>query len=101
MTHDGASAGATGGRAAGSAALGGETSTPSPAVSGAPSGGLVESKVKVIGNYVLTSRTLGKGNFARVEEAQHTATKAKVRTKISTFHSPTQLYKDVIFSLGK
>eukprot|EP00117_Sycon_ciliatum_P035439 scpid65108/ scgid26867/ Hormonally up-regulated neu tumor-associated kinase; Serine/threonine-protein kinase MAK-V len=56
------------------------TAAPTAAVPAA--GGRVESKVKVIGNYVLTGKTLGKGNFARVEEAQHTACRAKVAIKI-------------------
>lgn len=34
--------------------------------------------VKCIGRYVLTGNTLGKGNFARVETAVHTLTRAKV-----------------------
>ena len=34
--------------------------------------------VKCIGRYVLTGCTLGKGNFARVEAAVHTLTRAKV-----------------------
>lgn len=34
--------------------------------------------VKCIGRYVLTGQSLGKGNFARVEAAVHTLTRAKV-----------------------
>lgn len=37
-----------------------------------------EEKIKAIGNYVLLGKTLGKGNFARVELASHCLTKAKV-----------------------
>ena len=61
------------------AAPGANAGTQAASAAGSAPSGVVENKVKVIGNYVLTFKTLGKGNFARVEEAQHTATKAKVR----------------------
>lgn len=37
-----------------------------------------ERKVKKVGNYVLTGCTLGKGHFARVEEAIHIILNVKV-----------------------
>ena len=49
-------------------------STPSSHSSGSGS-----KHVKCIGRYVLTGHNLGKGNFARVECAVHTLTRAKVR----------------------
>lgn len=49
---------------------------PSQQSSGSGSG--TSKHVKCIGRYVLTGNTLGKGNFARVEAAIHTLTKAKV-----------------------
>lgn len=47
--------------------------------SSASSSGGSSRHVKCIGRYVLTGCTLGKGNFARVEAAVHTLTRAKVR----------------------
>ena len=38
-----------------------------------------DQKLKCIGRYILTGNTLGKGNFARVEEASHCLTETKVR----------------------
>ena len=35
-------------------------------------------KLKCIGRYILSGNTLGKGNFARVEEANHCLTETKV-----------------------
>lgn len=49
---------------------------PSQQSSGSSSGG--SKHLKCIGRYVLTGHTLGKGNFARVEAAVHTLTRAKV-----------------------
>ena len=68
------------------AAVQAEAAAP-PTSSGASS----QDRVKVIGNYVLSGRTLGKGNFARVEEALHTATKAKVRASSTPGSSGTGL----------
>ena len=42
------------------------------------SSGSSSKHVTCIGRYVLTGHTLGKGNFARVEAAVHTLTRAKV-----------------------
>lgn len=42
------------------------------------SSGSSSKHVKCIGRYVLTGQNLGKGNFARVEAAVHTLTRAKV-----------------------
>ncbi|XP_062506796.1 MAP/microtubule affinity-regulating kinase 4-like [Corticium candelabrum] len=39
-------------------------------------------EVRCIGRYLLTGKTLGKGNFARVELATHTITHAKVAIKL-------------------
>ena len=43
--------------------------------------------VKCIGRYVLTGHTLGKGNFARVEAAVHTLTRAKVSSFIHCYEN--------------
>lgn len=50
-----------------------------PSSHGSSTGSSGSSKhVKCIGRYVITG-SLGKGNFARVESAVHTLTRAKVR----------------------
>lgn len=46
------------------------------------SSGSSSKHVKCIGRYVLTGHNLGKGNFARVEAAVHTLTRAKVGLNI-------------------
>ncbi len=56
-----------------------ETPPRPPSSQGSSAGSSGSSKhVKCIGRYVLTGCTLGKGNFARVEAAVHTLTRAKV-----------------------
>ena len=50
--------------------------------SGSQSSASGSKHVKCIGRYVLTQHTLGKGNFARVEAAVHTLTRAKVNIVI-------------------
>ena len=42
-----------------------------------------EQKLKCIGRYILTGNTLGKGNFARVEEATHCLTESKVHATLT------------------
>ena len=51
---------------------------PASAHSSHSSSGSSSKHVKCIGRYVLTGHSLGKGNFARVEAAVHTLTRAKV-----------------------
>lgn len=65
-----------------------EESTPPdrpPSVASSSSGSGSSKHVKCIGRYVLTGQTLGKGNFARVEAAVHTLTRAKVSYGTITF----------------
>ena len=52
--------------------------------SGSQSSASGSKHVKCIGRYVLTQHTLGKGNFARVEAAVHTLTRAKVMLQLIT-----------------
>lgn len=69
-----------------SGAKGSEEAAPPrpPSQQSSSSGGSGSSKhVKCIGRYVLTGNTLGKGNFARVEAAVHTLTRAKVSITIT------------------
>ncbi|XP_050308531.1 serine/threonine-protein kinase MARK2-like [Anthonomus grandis grandis] len=64
---------------------------------------LLEAKYKqkpyLVGNYRFTGRLLGKGNFARVEEAVHTMLSVKVAIKIMDINEIKEEY--VIRNLGR
>jgi len=65
--------------------------------SGSQSSASGSKHVKCIGRYVLTQHTLGKGNFARVEAAVHTLTRAKVNNAVR--HSRATLHMIAVSSL--